>query len=97
MSWESLKLEFYIVHRAPSIVRLFLKSGSHDPVEGFRCRDRVRLGFHNRGDQARLADAIEGLLHRHHFIQDGSEREDIRPRVDIAALELFGRHIAKRA
>ena len=76
-------------------------TGAHEAVE-LRDGDKERyLGkgvlkaVMNVNDE--IADAIEGLLPRHHFIQDGSEREDIRPRVDIAALELFGRHIAKRA
>ena len=72
-------------------------SGSHDPIESRRCRNRVRLGFKNGGRQARLATTVESFLARHHFIEDDAEREDVGARVDVTALELLGRHVAKRS
>lgn len=34
---------------------------------------------------------------RHHLVDEGTERKDVRARVGLLALDLFGRHVLKRA
>ena len=49
------------------------------------------------GNQTRLTLTLERLLAREHFVHDGPEREDVRPRVRLVAFELLRRHVLERA
>ena len=60
-------------------------------------RDRRRLLLHDRRDQRRLARSRNAFLPGRHLVEHRAEREDVRPRVGLLALELLRRHVLERA
>jgi len=55
--------------------------------------DRRRLLLEDRGDEARLARALEGAPAGGHLVEQRPEGEDVAARVGLLALELLGRHV----
>ncbi len=85
----------------PALVGILREAGLDDPVEsgrrrGLDRRDRRRLGVQDRSDERRLARAGERPLPCRHLVEHGAEGEDVRSRVRLLALELFGRHVLQR-
>ena len=85
----------------PPVLRVLGEAPLDDPLERRRRhrrnrRDRRRLLLHDRGDQRRLARSHEGLAPGRHLVEHAPEREDVRPRVRLPALELLGRHVLER-
>ena len=82
-------------------------SGPRDPSRDTSCTTRSSAGgvigwtveigggsvLHDRRDQRGLARARERLPARRHLVEHGAEREDVRPRVGLLALELLRRHV----
>ncbi|MDO8795479.1 MAG: hypothetical protein Q7J25_12760 [Vicinamibacterales bacterium] len=95
------QLRRHIVRGLPAIVGVFHQADAHQPFErGRRHRrqrgQRRRVGIDDRGDQARLAAALERLSPGDHLVQERAERKDVGARVGVPRLELLGRHVLKR-
>ena len=86
----------------PSALAVLRQALADDAVERRR-RERRRHGhrrrvaLEDRPDDARLAAALEGAPAGHHLVEHGAEREDVAARIDVAPLELLGRHVEQRA
>ena len=58
---------------------------------------RRRIAAEDRGDDTRVARALERAPAGDHLEQHGAEREDVAARVDVAIFELLGRHVVQGA
>jgi hypothetical protein len=61
-----------------------------------RAGERLRLVAQNGRHRVELRLADEGQLRGEHLVEQNTEREDVRARVDRSALDLLGRHIDER-
>ena len=82
-------------------VSILLERLQHDLFEAFgqigsNGPERRRLLMENRGGGDRSASGKRRTAGRH-FVQDQSEREEVRSRVHLFAAQLLGRHVGQRA
>ena len=98
---DPLELELHVVRGLEAVLGILRETRRDQAVERRRRhrhdrRRGRRAVLQDRADQARLALAVERLLPRRHLVEDRAEREDVAPRVGLAALELLGRHVLER-
>ena len=82
-----------------SVVRLLGVAALDDPAQWRRdpridLVDRLGLFVDDRGERVDDALALKGPPARRHLVEHGSERELVRPVVDVLAFGLFRRHVA---
>ena len=99
---DPLQLIMQIMRAVPPRVWIFSETLADDAVQrrrGQRLRGghRGRIALQDSRDQARLTLPREGLLARHHLVDDRAEREDVRAGVSLFPLELLGSHVLQRA
>ena len=85
----------------PSLIGIFRQADADEPIQRRRYErhERGNLGrltFENGGDEARLRLALEGSVARKHLVENAAEREDIRSRIRLLPLDLFGCHVLQR-
>ena len=95
---DPLQLVGHVARALPAVLGILRQARPHDPVERGRrhrldARDRRRLLLHDRRDERGLARAGERLAPGDHLVEHGAERENVRARVGLLALELFRRHV----
>ena len=86
----------------PAILRILRQAARHDPLERRRrdrheLLDRPRLGRENGCHHARRGLALERAVAREQLVEHAAEREDVGARIDLARLDLLGRHVVRRA
>src|SRR5207245_6341055 len=84
------------------LLAILLQAPRHNFCErGGKCLTRFiqssRLIPQNRGKRLCRGIAAEWTFPAEHFVQRGSQRKDVRARVDRPAAHLLGRHVADRA
>ena len=89
-------------HRLIAARRLLAQAADDGPLDVERHDAADRLG--GAGSSFRIfartdsgESPMNGRTAGHHLVQHRAEAEDVRPRVDLAALRLFGRHVRGRA
>ena len=76
------------------VIRMIsLRAGNAGVEFDGRARGLVEMA----GEDGVVAVALEGFLAGDHFVQGDAERIDIGAGVELLALDLFGRHVVKRA
>ena len=85
-----------------ALVGIFRQAIAHQAIQQSRrqrlqLRDRRRLVLKNRRDQAGFTLGLESPASGDHFIDHGTEGEDVAARIRLFALELFRRHVLQRA
>ncbi len=95
---DRVELDRDVARRVPSPLRVLRQAPLHDPVESLRrdrplARDRLRLGAHDGGGEARRGGAAEGTLAGRHLVEDAAQGPDVGPRVRGLAFELLRSHV----
>ena len=95
---DPLELVAQIACVLPSVLWILGEAGLDDAVERRRGHrldrgDRRRVVLQDRRDQRGLTRARERLPPRRHLVEHRAEREDVRPRVGLLALQLLRRHV----
>lgn len=95
---DPLQFRGDVVRALPAFFRILREARPDDALERRRrqrlnLRDRLRLAFEDRGDEARATPPGERTLARHHLVENDSEREDVGARVRFFSFELLGGHV----
>ena len=62
----------------------------------FECLNSFRLSIQNFIDNGGLVIPLKRQLSREHFVQQDTERPEIRSVIDLGGLNLLGRHVGDR-
>ena len=97
-SWcggDPFKLLRDVVRGLPAVGRILGQTGSNDVVQrwrrhGLQRSHRLRLGVHDRGDQAGLTLGLECLLAGDHLVNHRAKSKDVRAGVRVLTIQLLG-------
>ena len=88
---DPFELASDVARALPAVLGILREALSDDPVERRRrhrleLRDRLRLVAQDRRNEGGARAPLEGARTRRHLVEDCAQREDVRPRVGLAAL-----------
>jgi hypothetical protein len=101
-SGERIQREGEILRRLKALIRRLLERATHDPLNAVWNRsadvtELRRIVLQNCCHGLSSGVAPEGPLPGHHLVEHGTEAEDVRTMIDVAATYLFRRHVADGA